>query len=194
MEIAASVGLSTLSDNAYSLNPRLIDQAGDVGFFHGHCMIDFSFATDGSSGPPAVSKTRRVRTPSIVGGTRGTVLPETCISRAPSPGIVGTRAHRYGLDGRVLKQLSGPPLLDRRNALAFLRDQCRLRSPYLRGTGRGGMRAAHRVVWATHNGKRRIGAKCSYHVLNRVGDGISGAAAIEKRYRSGCGSIHNQRT
>ena len=57
--------------NAYSLNPRLIYQAGDIGFLHGDCVIDLVFRNRWKCLVRCVSKIKRVRTPSIVGAILG---------------------------------------------------------------------------------------------------------------------------
>src|SRR5438270_2194568 len=148
-------GIIHAERNAYSLNPRLIDQTGDVGFLHHGCVIDLFFrkrwkclgrlVIEDQARTYAVNRRR-----DSWDGAAGDMYQQSAFAW-----VVSTRSHRHGLDGRILKQLSGAALLDRGNALALLRDQCRLRSPYLQRTGSSRMGAANRVVWTTHNGKRR---------------------------------------
>ena len=127
-------GIIHAERNAYSLNPRLIDQAGDVGFFHGGCVIDLFFrqrwkclvrlGIEDQAGTYTVNRGR-----DSWDRAAGDMYQQSAFSR-----VVSTSAHSHRLDGRILKQLSGAALLDRGNALALLRDQCRLRSPNLQGS------------------------------------------------------------
>src|ERR1041385_6425672 len=108
--------------------------------------------------------------------------------------IVGAGADGYGPDRCILHQLRSALLLDRRNTLAFLRKQCRLRCPYLRRAGGGRVRAAYSVVPAAHNAEGCGATESGNHILNRVGYRAGAVAAIEQTDCPGVAGVNDQRT
>ena len=147
-------GIIHAERNAYSLNSRLIDQAGDVGFFHRE-LRDRSFLSQAMevSGPPEYR-----RSGGYVHHQSWAQFVGPCFRKHESAERLRLGCRHWRPPSRTEWKDPEASWAARRCWTAVTRwrscgTNAACAAP-LERAGSSRMRAAHCVVWATHNGKR----------------------------------------
>lgn len=140
--------------HAHTLDPRMPHEVRGMSIFGGESAIDHALAGSHLRGNGGIVKDQPCANAVNHGRNGGHGFSRDMKHECAFSGIISACADFYRSKAKIPDQSRSAPLLDGGYALAFPRDQRCLRGADLRRTGRGGLRAAYRMVRTTHNRQR----------------------------------------